>query len=217
MKRTERHHLKEDGFVAWTNRFVQFTQQWKKEMATALGVVLVLAAGYALLVVVQAQQAKKQSRILGEIIRLTEGEELDAPALEKLEELSGRGRFARVGYLHLAGYWLGKGDLDKAESYADRISGPRGDLVSAQARVLQARIHVLRGEFEPALEIYRRLEREKPRGFPLDAVLFEYAETLEKSGEKSLAGDLYRRLAEEYAQTFFGYEAMLKLNQPDFR
>ena len=217
MKRTERHHLKGDGFVAGLNRLFLFAREWKKEMLTALGVVLILAAAYALLIVVQAQQAKRQSRILGDIIRVTEAEALDEAALEKLKELSGRGRYARVGYLHLAGYWLERGDLDQAESYAARISGSRRDLVSAQARVLQARIHVLRGEFDQALEIFRKLEREKPRGFPLDAVLFEYAETLEKTGEKSLADDLYRRLAEEYGQTFFGYEAMLKLNRPDFR
>ena len=217
MKRTERHHLKADGFVAGLNRLFLFAREWKKEMLTALGVVLILAAAYALLIVVQAQQAKRQSRILGDIIRVTEAEALDEAALEKLKELSGRGRYARVGYLHLAGYWLERGDLDQAESYAARISGSRRDLVSAQARVLQARIHVLRGEFDQALEIFRKLEREKPRGFPLDAVLFEYAETLEKTGEKSLADDLYRRISEEYGQTFFGYEAMLKLNRPDFR
>lgn len=217
MKRTERKHLKEDGFVSGMNRFIRFAKAYEKEMLTALGVVLLLAVGYVVLVLIQGQQAKKQSYILGEIIRLSEAVESDPAALEKLEDISGQGGYARVGYIHLAGYWLEQGDPDRAESYAKKAAGSRRDLVSAQARMIKARIHVLRGDFEPALEIFGRLERENPRGFPLDAVLFEYAETLEKAGEQSRADEIYRRLSEEFDQTYFGYEAMLKLSRRDFR
>jgi hypothetical protein len=47
----------------------------------------------------------------------------------------------------------------------------------------------------------------------LDAVLFRHAEALEKKGSIPEALIMYKKLQEEYAQTYYGYDASLRVRK----
>ena len=58
-----------------------------------------------------------------------------------------------------------------------------------------------------------KLEKEKPGEYPLDAVLFHKASALELKGDIPGALAVYKKLQEEYTQTYYGYEASLKVGR----
>jgi len=118
-----------------------------------------------------------------------------------------------VAYIALATYWLEKGDLEKAEKYASAVKTTRRDFVAYEAQDLLAQILVRKKDFGRALEIYAKIEKEKPSSYPLDAILFHKAEALELKGDALGALAVFKKLQEEYDQTYYGYEASLKVGR----
>jgi predicted negative regulator of RcsB-dependent stress response len=210
MKRTERHHLKEDGFALYLNRFLTFTRQWKKEIVLAgfvLAGVLVLLAG---ILILRGVQGRTQSRTLGEILTLRTGLAKDPTNAAKLEALSGKGKYGRMAAITLAAYWVEQGQLEKAQAAVDLVKSSPRDFFYYQSRDLAAQIALLKGDADGALAILQKVEDEKPKAYLLDAVLFHKAEALEKKGSKAEALALYQKVQADYAQSYFGYDASLR-------
>jgi pentatricopeptide repeat protein len=217
MKRTERHHLKEDGMVRGMSLVAEFFKTYQKEALMAAGALVVAALVFAGLTLVRSHTRSVHSRVVGEIAELSSG--LDAKPEENLaalEKLAGQSRYARLANLELAKHWFGKGDMTQAESFLARIPAGRKDLLHYQIEDFRAQVFVRKKEFDKAIEIYRKMRDEKPKVYPLDAVLFHLAEALELKGETPEALELYKKLQEEYAQTYYGYEASLKASRLGF-
>ena len=210
MKRTERHHLKEDEIRTGLSKFVQLFKTWQKEITIFAGVLAGLVLVVLALLAVKSHQARVQSRIAGEILTLSASLDETPENLAKIEEIAGRGRFARLGYLELARYWMAKGDFDKAGTYLDKVPRSPRDLIFYQAENLRAQAAVHRKDFDAAIAIYRKIEADNPSVYPLDAALYHLAEAYELKGEVQEAKNLYTRIQQEYAQTYFGYEASVK-------
>jgi tetratricopeptide (TPR) repeat protein len=215
MKRTERHHLKEDEIRTGIGKFVHFVKTWQKELtifAAALAGLSLIILG---LLALRSRQIRVQSRIAGEILSLAAGLDDTPDNLAKIEELSGRGKFARLGYLEVAKYWMEKGDFEKAEGALSQLPKSPRDLVYYQGENLKAQAAVHRKDFDAAIAIYRKMEADNPSVYPLDAALFHLAEAYELKGEIQEAKDLYTRIQQEYAQSYFGYEASVKVGRLD--
>ena len=213
MKRVERRQLKEDEFVSGMTRFLDLMKTWKRELLIGLGVLVLLALVFLGIIFFKNQGLKAESRVFGEIISLREGLDAKPENLPRLEKLAGSGSYARVAYIALATYWLEKGDLDKAEKNASAVKASRRDFVAYEAQDLLAQILVRKKDFGRALEIYARIEKEKPSSYPLDAILFHKAEALELKGDVREAVAAYKKLQEDYNQTYYGYEASLKVGR----
>jgi tetratricopeptide (TPR) repeat protein len=213
MKRTERHHLKEDEMVTGLNWFVDFYETWKREIFIAAGVLVCAAVVFAALFLVRAHAQSVQSRALGDVADLSQDLEAKPENLGKLESLASGGPAARFACLELAAYWAGKGDGAKARSCLDRIPAVPKDILFYQGQDLKAQLFVKDKEYDKAIAIYQQVRTEKPKSYPLDAVLFHLAEAYELKGQKKEALDLYTTLQTEYAQTYFGYEASMKASR----
>jgi len=213
MKRVERHQLKEDEFVSGMNKFFDLMKTWERELLIGLGVLVLLVLVFLGINFLKNRGLRAESRVVGEIVSLRA--ELDAKPeyLPRLEKLAGPGKFARVAYIALATYWLEKGDLEKAENYASAVKTTRRDFVAYEAQDLLAQILVRKKDFGRALEIYAKIEKEKPSSYPLDAILFHKAEALELKGDALGALAVFKKLQEEYDQTYYGYEASLKVGR----
>lgn len=192
------------------NWFVHFYETWQKEILIAAGVLVFAAAVFAALFLVRSHAQSIQSRALGEVVSLGQDLETTPENLAKLEALSGRGPAARMACLELAGYWAGKGDYTKAESFLGRIPASPKDLLYYQAEDLEAQMLIKKKEFDKAIAIYQKIRDEKPTAYPLDAALFHLAEAFELKGQKKEALDVYTKLQSEYSQTYYGYEASIK-------
>ncbi len=213
MKRIKRKQLKEDELVTTFNKILRFASKRSRELiaiATAIVLIIVIIVGVRL---VKAHNIKKESRILGEILELASNIKENPENIQKLEDMAGKGKFSRMAYLLLAGYWVESGDLEKAEAYLQRVSDKKKDLSYYQAQDLLAQICIKRGDYDKAIDIYQKIVKEKPQEYVMDAVLFRQAEALEQKGNIDEALALYKKIQEDYPQTFFGYDASQKVQK----
>lgn len=213
MKRTERHHLKEDGMVRGMSLAAEFFKTYRKEFLMAAGALALAALVFVALTFVRSYSQSVHSRVVGDVAELVSGLEAKPENLAELEKLAGKGRYARLANLELAKHWFEKGDMAKAESFLARIPAGRKDLLHYQIEDFRAQVFIRQKEFDKAIAVYGKMRDEKPEAYPFDAVLFHLAEAHELKGQSKEALDLYKKLQEEYAQTYYGYEASLKASR----
>ena len=213
MKRTERHHLKEDGMVRGMSLAAEFFKTYRKEFLMAAGALALAALVFVALSLVRSHSQSVHSRVVGDVAELVSGLEAKPENLAELEKLAGKGRYTRLANLELAKHWFEKGDMAKAEAFLARIPAGRKDLLHYQIEDFRAQLFIRQKEFDKAIAVYGKMMDEKPETYPLDAVLFHLAQAHELKGESKEALDLYKKLQEEYAQTYYGYEASLKASR----
>ncbi len=209
MKQQERHRLKQDDLAFGLHRLVNFGRQFGRQLAI-LGIVIVaLALVYVGLQFVRGQSRQKESRAIGEVLKLRADLPKTPANLAKLEAYKGKaGRLAEV---LIGTYWVEQGDLDKAEAAVLKVTETPKDTVYYEAQDLLAQIYFWRKNYDKAIEIYKNIVNDNPKEYPLDGVIYHQAEALEKKGQKAEALTLYKKLQTEYAQTYFGYESQAKI------
>ncbi len=217
MKRTERHHLKEDEIVTGLGRFVHFYNTWQREILIFAGVLGLVILVFGALFLLRAHSRSVQSRAIGEVMDLSADLGQKPENLAKLEKLAASGSAARFARLELAAYWAGKADYAKADSYLGRIPAAPKDLLYYQAQSLEAQVLVARKDFDKAIALYKKIQADNPKTYPLDAVLFHLAEAYELKGDIKAALDIYQKLQADYAQSYYGYEASLKVGRLGLR
>lgn len=211
MKRATKKHLKEDKFQMTMTNIVDFAREHTKEISIAGAGVAILILVFIGLQVISVRQMKKENQVLDQILTLSSEITENPEKVAELEELAGRGRFSRIGYLELAKYWFEKEDFAKVTPYLDEISKGKKDLVYYQAQDLMGQVYINQNDYDNAIALYGKLEEENPKEYVLDAVLFHKAHAHEKKGETEEALILYKRLQEEFSQTYFGYDASAKV------
>lgn len=213
MKKVMRKRLKEDEFVSTLTKIFNFAKKRIKELSIGIGVVIVILLVFLISNAIKAQSVKKDSRLLAEILEISGQLENNPEKLAELEALAGNGKFSRIGYLKLASYWIEQGDEEKAKSYLERIPDRRKDITYYQGKDMLAQIYIGNKEFDKAIAVCQSIEEEVKQDYPLDAVLFHKAEAYEGKGELDSALELYRRVRDEFSQTFFGMDASQKVSE----
>jgi predicted negative regulator of RcsB-dependent stress response len=213
MKRKIKKQLKEDELVTGFQKFLEFAKTWQKEVIIFAVVVAVLAALYGSFQLIRAQQTKKESRRVGEILALRADLAKNPQNVAKLEQLGGTEKAARLAFISLATYWIEQGNLDKALASLAKIKDNPKDFFYYQAQDLTAQVEILKGRYDQAIQILKKIEEAKPKDYLLDVVLYHHAEALEKKGQPKEARDLYKKVQDEYAQTYFGYDASAKVKK----
>ena len=182
-------------------------------ISAALVLPAVVALLYAGIRFIQAQQAKKESGLLSQILELRATMNSQPENLAELEKLSGNGKYARLGYVLLATYWVENDDLEKAKDSLGKVPSTPTDFIYYQARDLLAQVNALEKSYDQAITLFTEIEQANPKTYALDAVLFHKAEALEAKGDKPEALTLYKKLQEEYPQSYFGYDAGEKVRK----
>jgi predicted negative regulator of RcsB-dependent stress response len=213
MKRKKRRQLKEDEFVSIVNKIFHYVRDHTKELVTLCVLAFVLVLVFFGVKYISRQSQKKESQRLTQILDL-QGDLNNKPEnLAKLEEIAGRGKFTRLGYIYLSSYWIENGDLEKAQIYLEKIPKKPRDVVFYQAQDLLGQIHLRRKDYDKAIEIYRAIEEDDPESYSMDVVLFHRAEVHEEKGETDEALALYRKIQQEFSQTYYGFDASQKVSK----
>jgi len=213
MKKVLRKRLKEDEFVSTLTKIFEFGKKRIKEISIGIGAVLVILLVVLISNVIKAQSVKKDSRLLAEILAISDQLENDPGKLAELEALAGNGKFSRIGYLKLASYWIGQGDMEKAKSYLEQMPDNRKDITYYQGMDMLAQIYIGNSEYDKAIAIYESIEEGDENDYPPDAVLFHKAEAYEGKGELDSALELFKRVRDEYSQTYYGMDASEKVTE----
>jgi predicted negative regulator of RcsB-dependent stress response len=207
MKKVVKKQLKEDEFVDTMTKIWRFVQARTKEIIIGAAVIVFIGLLYTGIRFIRLQQTRKESRLISQMLELRTTANSKPEDLVALEKLAGNGKFARLGYVLTATYWVEKGDLEKAKESLDKIKSSPQDFIYFQARDLLAQVNSIQKDYDQAIAIYTKIEEAKPKDYCLDAVLFHKAEALEAKGSKPEAVALYKKIQEQFPQSYYGYDA----------
>ncbi len=207
MKKVVKKQLKEDEFVSTMTIIFEFVKKRTREIIiiAAAGVFFVLL--YAGLRFLQAQNVKKESELVSQMLDLRTELGQNPEKLAELKKLAGRGKFARLAFILEATYWLEQGELEKAkEALAPLPPEPR-DFIYYQAQDLLGQVNLFQKNYDQAVAIYEKLEKAKPEDYGLDVILYHKAEALEGKGDRQAALALYKSIQEKYPQSYYSFDA----------
>ena len=211
MKRVMRKRLKEDEFVSTMTKLVDLAKKFSRQLIMGGTAVAIIILAILVSNAIKAQAIKRDSRILADILEINTQLKENPEKVAELESLAGDGRFSRIAYLKLAAFAIEQGDLEKAKSYLEKMTDSRKDITYYQAQDMLAQVFIREKEYDKAIAIYKSIEEADQKDYALDAILFHMAEAHEGKGELDIALEIYKRVQEEYAQSFFGFDASKKV------
>jgi tetratricopeptide (TPR) repeat protein len=232
LKRTERHHLKQDELLTSLDQSAQWLAARRKPLVVGAVVVLALAvSGFGAKLYLDSRERKAEaawSQAL-DLYHGHVGEETDAAApssdphprfstaeerylaaLEAMEKVArdfpGQKQGRRARYYAALCQW-GLGRLEDAERNLEEVVKKRGDLQYYLAQAALAAVKQQRGDAAAAIELYRVLIEDANNPMPKDELLLRLAQTRERAGKLEEAGRDYQRLLEEYPDSALRSEA----------
>ncbi len=207
MKKIVKKQLKEDEFVSTLTKIFRFVKKHTTEIIVASAAVVFLVLLYLGLRFIQARNVEKESYLLSQLLQTRSDLATKPDDVAKLEQMAGQGKFSRMGYVLLATYWVDQGDLEKAKDALGKMPVERRDFIYFQAQDLLGQVNYLEKNYDQAIAVYDRIEQEKPKDYALDVVLYHKAEALVGKGEKQQAVTVFKKIQEDYPQSYYGYDA----------
>lgn len=213
MKKVIKKQLKGDEFVSTLTKIFQFIKNRTKEITIVAVAIVFFILLYLGLRFIQAQNLKKESQLLSQLLELRSELATNPENVVKLEQMAGSGKFSRLAYVLMATYWVEKGDLEKAKATLGKIQTEPRDFLYYQAGDLLAQVNSMEKNYDQAIAIYKKIEEEKPKDYALDVILYHKAEALEGKGEKHEALTVYKKVQEEFPQSYYGFDAAEKVRK----
>ena len=236
MKRTERHHLKENEIQNLTRQMREAFTKRRGEMLTTVVLVLVLvgaAAGYF------GWRAHGQSRahaLLAEAMIVQEARVGPPPApgkpsnglyfpteRERAQAALTKFKVAADAYpssdagiyarYQLAATWLALGLPTQAAAAYQQVIDTAGDgLYGQMARLGLAEAQVTAGQFDPAITTYKDLSQRKDGRLPVDGILMQLGRAYVSAGKRTDAEQTFTKLVAEYPESAFSGDAKRALD-----
>jgi tetratricopeptide (TPR) repeat protein len=236
MKRTERHHLKDNELVSLATTARAALDEHKGQLTAVLAGIVVIGAvaiGYF------AWHGSVQGRahaLLADAIAVedarvgpppapgtpatgpsfnTEREKHQA-ALTKFKVVadgyptSDAGIFARY---REAATWMALGNPKEAIAVYQQVIDRAGDSIYGQmARLGQAEAQAQAGQFDSAIATYREMSQRKDGPLPIDGILMQLGRTYIDAGKPADAQQTFNRLVQEFPDSPFSGDAKRELD-----
>lgn len=239
MKRTERHHLKENDFAEWLNATRLWFETNRNLVLYGGLVVLAVAIAVVATVVVRANSASTASRMLAEAMVVAEAPvmpptpgEGGKPAIQapgtyatdkaRLEAALPRllsvadayptlepGVMAR--YRAAAALVAVGRTAEGIERYREVIAKAKG-VYQTMAKLGIADAQLTTGQYEPALASLTELSQQAAAEVPIDGVLMQLARGYQLAGKREEARKTFRRVADEFPQSPYAQVARRELD-----
>jgi TolA-binding protein len=238
MKRSERHHLKENELVAFVDRSREMLTTRRRELLTLATLAVVLAAGLIGYFAWRSSTEDKAAALLAEADTALEaqvvtpappapGQTAPKPpagtypteqaklqaALPKLDAVYTRYPGTQAGiaaryYAANALAALGR-RADAEKGYQDVID--KGGVYGQMARLGLADLLASAGQHDRAITIYKELSADPKGDTPLDGVLMQLGRTYAAAGRRSEAQQTYTRIVQEFPESLYAADARREL------
>ena len=231
MKRTERHHLKENELERLALTARETMDARRRELGIAIAVVAIIGAVAIGYIVWNQRVEGRAQALLAEALTVEEAR-IGPPAApgtvnpspsfpterERTEAAAAKfklaadahpdtdaGVFARYkeAALHMT---LGAPDL-AAAAYQDVIDRDEGGIHGQMARLGLAEAQARSGQYDQAITSFMELAQLKDGPLPVDAILMELGRTYLEAGKPTEAEQTFTRLVEEYPDSPFNADA----------
>jgi TolA-binding protein len=237
MKRTERHHLKQDQFVSTLQQTYATIEQNSRRITAILVAIVVVAAAVGGYLWWQRHQATKASAMLGEALIVadapvapiattgsdtppagsypTDRARLEA-ALPKF--IAAAEAYPRTAPGLAARYQaasalvaLGR-DEEAAKRYQEVVDLAGNGMYGRVARLGLAEVRVRQGQYEPAINTYKELSLNATGELPVDGVLMQLGRTYLLAGRKPEAVQSFKRITDEFPTSPYAAEARREID-----
>lgn len=236
MKRTERHHLKENELAHLARGAQQLIETQSRQVTMILigaAVVAVILIGY---VTWRGSVNSRAQSLLAEATMIetarvgpppapgtpsqglsypNEREKLQA-ALTKFKAVADQypstdaGQFARY---REATTQMALGNAKEAQAaYQQVIDTSGNDLYGQMARLGQAQAQARSGQFDPAINTFRELSQRTDLSLPVDGILMQLGKTYLEAGKPAEAQTTFNKLVEEFPESPFSSDAKRELD-----
>jgi TolA-binding protein len=236
MKRTERHHLKDNELAHLAAAARQTVEERKKQATIGLVAVvtlLVLVIGF---LAWRSRGVSRSSQLLAEALVVTEAQVGPPPApgappaglrfstekeryemaLAKFKAVADQypsseaGIFARYreGAIHMA---LGNAK-DAAAAYQQVVDRGGSSLYGQMARLGLADAQARNGLLDQAISTYKTLAEQKDGTLPVDGILMQLGRAYLDAGKQADAEQTFNRLVTEFPQSPFSGDARRELD-----
>ena len=232
MKRTERHHLKENELRTLARDVRERVEGHQREAMlglAAVGVVAVLALGFfawrehvqrKVATLLAAAVAVKDARIgppgtAEQGLRFNTERERAQAALTKFKVAADAypstdaGLYAR---LQEAGTYMTLGNPAQAAAAYQQVIDKAGNAIYGQsARLGLAEAQSAQGQYDQAINAFKELAQRKDGPLPIDGILMQLGRTYLASGKRSDAQQTFNRLVDEFPESPYMGDARREL------
>lgn len=233
MKRSERHHLKQDEFVHWLDKTIAWGMENQRNIVNAT--LVVVGAGLLLggLYTYRSRQGATADALLTAALEQFHGAVVSGagaalgPNVPTFESAEQRYRtsleafevvadgYGTYGAARHARYYVGLcqsglSELDAAEESLEAVRTGNRDLLYYLATRALASVKLESGDPAAAAELYRILVEDTQTPLPKDYLLFELAKTEERAGNLEQAQQYYERMLEEHPASQLRGDAMTR-------
>ena len=236
MKRTERHHLKENELASFARNAQQLLAERQSQASYVLiGVVVVIVVAIGVFAWRSSVQARAHGLLADALtvetarvgppaapgtpsqglVYATEREKLQA-ALTKFKAAADQypstdaGLFARYreGTTQMA-----LGNTKEAMDVYQLVIDRAGDGIYGQmAQLGQAQAQVRAGQYDPAINTFKQLSTRTDTSLPVDGILMQLGRTYLDAGKPADAQQTFNRLVEEFPESPFSSDARKELD-----
>ena len=235
MKRTERHHLKENELDRFARQARETVGTWKRETTVAIAAIVIVGAGVLGYVAWKDRINSRAEAMLAQALAVTEVR-VGAPvapgtpgagpsfateraraeaALAKFKVAADAypdadaGIFARY---RQAGVEMELGNATQAAATYQQVVDRAGDRIYGQmARLGLAEAQARSGQYDQAINTFKELAQRKDGPLPVDGILMKLGLAYRDAGKKADAQQTFNRLVEEYPDSPFSMEAKKEL------
>jgi predicted negative regulator of RcsB-dependent stress response len=237
MKRTERHHLKENEFADFVLSARQTLEARRSQvLGVALAVVVIAGAVIGYFAWRSSQESKAGILLAGALavedarvgppaadgrpptgLSFTTVREKSQAALTKYKDLADRypstdaGKFAR--YQEAKTRMALGVPAEAAKSFQMVIDSAGSSMYGRMARLGLAEAQARSGQVDQAISTFNDVAQRKEADIPTEGVLMQLARTYRDAGRKGEAEQTFNRIVAEYPATAYAAEARTELER----
>jgi tetratricopeptide (TPR) repeat protein len=236
MKRTERHHLKENELDRFARQARESVGMRKREATVAIAAIVIVGAAVLGYVAWRDRINSRGEAMLAEAIAISDTR-VGAPtapgtpgagpsfpteraryeaALAKFKATadaypdSDAGVFARY---RQAATEMALGNAPQAAAAYQQVIDRAGDRIYGQmARLGLAEAQARSGQYDQAINAFKELAQRKDGSLPVDGILMQLGLAYRDSGKKADAQQTFNRLVSEYPESVFSMDAKKELD-----
>ncbi len=240
MKRTERHHLKENELVSTVARAKEVFETHRRPLVAGLVAVAVIIVG-AIAVLVWRSNIDSESRVmLADALETAQtqvvpaaqpGVSTPAPVppgsypTERARDEAALAKFMGVANAYpssSAGITarynaatllmaLGRGP-EALQRYQDVVDRAGNSIYGQMARLGMAQVHAAAGHYDQAIALFKEMAVRKDSQLPVDGILMQLGRACAAAGKSADAKQAFKRIVDEFPLSPYSAEAKKELD-----
>lgn len=214
MKKQEREHLKEDPFQLFIQNILDTLKKFKREIYIGIGVLVAVGLILAGILLFNMYTNSVENKLYSKVITIKNDDKLSVDQkIEKISKLEGKSGISASINIFLSSLYFEKGDMTKAKEVLDKAPSSSIDILNGQKSLLEADILAASQKYTEAIELLNKLFTDSNSEVSKDYILVKIAKIQIKSGQTDQAKATLNRVLDEFARSYYSFEAKQLLNE----